>query len=557
MFATRSLVLVLLLAAMAGGWWFQFDSMRAIGPPRQVMRAIEPIFYCIIAFQVFLVMVTSPAAAASSFIQDKLGGRLQHLLTTDLSNGEIILGKLTGRALPLLSLVFGSLPLLCVGVYRGVLEPMAPVGAYLVSVAVAVLGCTLGLALSVWARRIQEALLGVYLVWVAAVTFHTVWGYASSHWAVPAPPSWLRFVNPVWLAVLPFWAPGRTTLIRQATFLVACLAVSAIVAATATKRLRTVAARQESRPTPRAGYRGLAGLAVRIRDWLPGPSLERNPILWREWRRSRPSRTALILWGTYGVTAIALSLLAIWVSSQTPFSAFPNWVCGAQVTLGLLLLSVSSVTTLADERKGLTRLEVILATPLPTQAIVEAKWWSAFRLVCVLPILPALVAAARVYLVWGGGWLGVALVAGLVFAQGALITTFGLALAVWVRRGTTGVAVSMIAFFVLSAALLIPQRIAPTRWWYRSWYEGLGAGSPIGGAVYPLSYFIDAFPNRYLRMECLNWVLFWTISYTLIALVLLVSALASSDRCLGRLSLVDAPPVEPFTLAAQEAATRD
>jgi hypothetical protein len=38
---------------------------------------------------------------------------------------------------------------------------------------------------------------------------------------------------------------------------------------------------------------------------LPGPSLDGNPVLWREWHRNRPSRMTRILWGAYWLGAIA------------------------------------------------------------------------------------------------------------------------------------------------------------------------------------------------------------------------------------------------------------
>ena len=37
------------------------------------------------------------------------------------------------------------------------------------------------------------------------------------------------------------------------------------------------------------------GLIGRLTRWLPGPSLDGNPVLWREWHRSRPSRWLTIL----------------------------------------------------------------------------------------------------------------------------------------------------------------------------------------------------------------------------------------------------------------------
>ena len=65
-------------------------------------------------------------------------------------------------------------------------------------------------------------------------------------------------------------------------------------------------------------------------------------------------------------------------------------VNGFQVSIGLLLLSVSAATSLAEERvRG--SLDVLMTTPLSTRQIVLGKWLGTFRLVPLLAVLPALV----------------------------------------------------------------------------------------------------------------------------------------------------------------------
>ena len=49
-----------------------------------------------------------------------------------------------------------------------------------------------------------------------------------------------------------------------------------------------------------------------------------------------------------------------------------------QVALGLLLLSVSAATSLAEERvRG--SLDILLSTPMSTRSILAGKWWGTFR----------------------------------------------------------------------------------------------------------------------------------------------------------------------------------
>ena len=78
--------------------------------------------------------------------------------------------------------------------------------------------------------------------------------------------------------------------------------------------------------------------------WRPGPSLDRDPVLWREWRRGRPSRLARIVWGVYIVLALAGTGWGIFDGRQCrPGSPgehqFLGLVGGLEATFGLLLLS--------------------------------------------------------------------------------------------------------------------------------------------------------------------------------------------------------------------------
>ena len=59
-----------------------------------------------------------------------------------------------------------------------------------------------------------------------------------------------------------------------------------------------------------------------------------------------------------------------------------------QVSLGLLLLSVSAATSLAEERvRG--SLDVLLCTPLSTRSILVGKWWGSFRQAAHVLVWPA------------------------------------------------------------------------------------------------------------------------------------------------------------------------
>ena len=73
-----------------------------------------------------------------------------------------------------------------------------------------------------------------------------------------------------------------------------------------------------------------------------------------------------------------------------------------QVALGLLLLSVSASTSLAEERvRG--SLDVLLCTPLSTRSILVGKWWGSFLQARHVLAWPAILAGTLA--VQSGHWI--------------------------------------------------------------------------------------------------------------------------------------------------------
>src|SRR6202034_2068302 len=102
-----------------------------------------------------------------------------------------------------------------------------------------------------------------------------------------------------------------------------------------------------------------------------------------------------------------------------------------QVSLGLLLLSVSAATSLAEERvRG--SLDILLSTPMSTRSILAGKWWGTFRQVGPVLFWPALLSAGLLF--HFGNWPNYLLLIGVILGYGAVITSLGLALATWVSR---------------------------------------------------------------------------------------------------------------------------
>jgi hypothetical protein len=338
----------------------------------------------------------------------------------------------------------------------------------------------------------------------------------------------------------------------QAAFLGLGLAASAVLIGAATWRVRAVVIRQLGRGErpPRRRTRvawplgwinldrpgrwvpGTGRLHRLMRRAWPGPSLDRNPVLWRECQRKRLSGWNLVVWGAYVLVCAGFSVYAI--ATIVGGNRWASEVCavgnGLQVGAGLLLLSASAATSLAEERQR-GSLDVLMATPLPTRAIVWGKWSGAFRAVPRLLVLPLAVATALSSQT--GRFWAVPLMAALILAYGAAITSLGLALATWVPRMGRAAALTVGLYTCVSIGW-VPLSMLVFGEGPVDDDPGILAGSPVAGvAAYGVLLADDGPQHKFVSQTL--WALFWTVAYGGVSLALLLATLATFNRCLGRI----------------------
>ena len=512
-YATRAGFVLALLAVLVAVWWSERDDLR-FATIRSFADAGASFYLGLVGTQLTLVLLAAPAATAGAICLDKSRGTLTHLLVTDLSDPEIVLGKLAARLVPTLTLVLCALPVQFLASLLGGIDPSALLGSTLVTLGVAVFACSLALTFSVWGKKTQDVLIATYVVllaWLLAYPTALAFGLGKS---------WPWKLDPFQLAFAPYSSdPASAGWLDFVGFLGLMLLGSALLVALAVRRFRPVAARGDrpSRDKPRREWR----FARRF-----NPTLDKDPVLWREWHRARPSRWARAVWWFYYAMAATFSLLAIERSLKVGGmnNTFGLFVIGFESAIGLLLLSVDSATSLAEERaRG--SLDVLMTTPLSTRSIVWAKWRGSYRRVFSLAVLPAIVTGMG--LNREDKFTGVSMVVGLILAYGAAITSLGLALATWVPRLGRAAALSVGVyalvtvggFFLFYFADMVPGGIE----------DECAMCSPFYGPVYPLEQG-DLSHNLSGPVAALVWVAFYTFS----AAILLLATLATFDRCLGR-----------------------
>ena len=215
----------------------------------------EWFFYTMAGIQISLILLAAPAAAAGAICMDRARGTLAHMMVTDLSDLEIVLGKLGSRLAPIFGLIACGVPVAALATLLGGVEFEAIAGLFVVSVTLAVLGCTLALTISVWAAKTHEVLMAVYMfggLWLLALP---IWEGLSASGTFAGPPVWFQKANPFVLVFAPYYQPGFVTATDFMVFTGALLALSAVLLVLVITRLRGVIVSESGRQQKRARLR--------------------------------------------------------------------------------------------------------------------------------------------------------------------------------------------------------------------------------------------------------------------------------------------------------------
>jgi ABC-type transport system involved in multi-copper enzyme maturation permease subunit len=542
LYAMRALFVGAILAGLA----FVLHQTMRYREPRETVSLAElaafgqAIYSTIATVELTLVLLAAPAATAGAVCLDKARGTLDHMLATDLSNAEIVLGKLGVRLIPVLGLIVCVLPVVALSGLLGGIDPMALLGSFLVAIGCALVGCALAMTLSVWARKTHEVVMMTYILIVIWLIFPGL--VAMVMWLLgsrrpppfSAPVFWQVVIdtNPYYLVFAPYTDPSNVGLWTFLAFLGGCLATSGCLVGLSTMRIRRVALSQAGRAAAAPRRQRLPRLHRPI--WLPrlpGPSLDSNPVAWREWHRMRPSWMMRIAWGLYAALGVFGCLLLL--NQGRPLRFVGRQIAtlsGFQVTLGLLLLSVSASTSLAEERaRG--SLDILLSTPMSTRSILAGKWWGTFRQIGPVLFWPELFSFWL--LLDTARWIHFLLLIGTILGYGAVITSLGLALATWVSRLGRAVALCITAYVVFSIGwpILIGVLFKPD-----SLGRSLMMGCPAVGTLAVISLIgRDVFPYQYDEGTYTVAATLWTAFNLLAAANLFAATVMTFDRRLGRM----------------------
>jgi ABC-type transport system involved in multi-copper enzyme maturation permease subunit len=528
-YSGRSMLAGSVLVAIALVWLNRYSGRQFISLQEHA-AAGSTLIRAIMGLELTLALAIVPAVTAGAICQDKMRGGLTLMMVTDLSDAEIVLGRLASRLLTVLGVIACGLPVLAILTSLGGVDPVEILTATMVIIGVATLAVSLSMTFSVWASKPHEALMATYATF--AVWLLTLLAWVAIFRPFGSAPGPLHFSNPLWILVATEWEPMATSPLVRLGFLAGTLIISAALTTIAILRIRAVTLRQASQPVRKSVSRAITSGRWFHRFGLPRVSLENSPVLWRELYRPKPSSWGRGIWRLYGALSVLFTIISILNSDIAPgTSAFI-------VAIGLLLVSVHAATALAEERAH-GSLDVLLSTPLSTRSIVLGKWWGAFRFVPRLAVLPGLIAfgAAMAHLNLLAAVAYGILTPALVMAYGGFFTSLGLAISTWQPRLGRAVGFSVAAFLVVTiiypAILLSTFQLGPGNELFL-WV------SPFFGMLIPMGW-ICWFAQHSLAGGAVA-MFFWVILTTAAARAIRSATVRCFDRLLGRVSDVPRHP---------------
>jgi ABC-type transport system involved in multi-copper enzyme maturation permease subunit len=461
----RCLYAAFLISIMLAVFWLRYPDLNKLrtGLTLTINERGEfglMVFSTFMIVQMTVVFLVTPAYTAGAIAQEKERRTIDLLLTTELSDREIVLGMLGARLANLFLLVMTGLPILSLLEFLGGVDPNLVIGGFVATLASLLSLAALSILISVHARTTLTATLFTYLWMLFAIPLAIPFLVAIT-WGVDLSQNYVWGFLVIMLAytlinVLIAWACGRAAVaeLRNA-------ALGSPPPSNVTRSLRNDSEAESSldrwlvrqqqergdrlngeaesqegdkRPAPTAAETPAWALLLNAtkpapipRSTRPAPRIPEGEgsLLWKEvylHRASVETRSliAALVWAVTGILLFAfmMHLMAKLNEINNIGELTSSWVRGVGTPLAcflLLMIAFSSASRVSRER-DLCTLDSLLQLPVRNEAILFAKWlgsilsvrWPAYGLLGLWGLgvltrglswaaLPFLLGAAAIY----------------------------------------------------------------------------------------------------------------------------------------------------------------
>ncbi|MCC6124642.1 MAG: ABC transporter permease subunit [Pirellulales bacterium] len=335
--------------------------------------------------QLLLVVGLGPAMSAGTIATERERKTIEHLFVTQLSNAEIVLGKLFARLVQIAYLTLVGLPILALAMLMGGIAPEALAMLYLITISTMLTVSILSITVSVWSARAREAVVRAYLlvfVWlVIPPILYLCNRSVLSSTLLDSINGELLATNPFWVfSNILTWASGVQ--VRAAWGLLGEMARNQGIVCLAGIIASTLAVRRVHLKNRGAGEK-----KRRLRlQWLR-PGVSDRPMIWKELfaepAASKLGKLGYVLMGIIVLAVLGFTEYYYWESFQRAswrsyanrhqdFLQFTTFMSTTLCCGALLIMAARAAGAITSEKERDCWIS-LLSTPLTPREIVWSK----------------------------------------------------------------------------------------------------------------------------------------------------------------------------------------
>lgn len=473
------LLLVVLFSVLSGGGGNQ--SLN------ELAKSSTQVFTFVSLLQLAMMCLLAPVFTAGAISQEKDTETFNVLLTTPLTNAQIVLGSLCSRLFFVIALLLSGLPIFCITMLFG------GVTSHQIFLSFGIAGCTAVVtgSLAILISVIRVGTRGTIFSFYMGIAMFLVAGFALGMWPRTFVPesvipgtsegmSWLAPLHPflaLAVALNLTHAPDPSTIghyswplqaaVRSphATYMVLTLLVSVLMVAFATLFVRRGVKQGEMsavarwlRFKPKAGSGELRRRARRV--WS-------NPVAWREAVTRASAASSSLVRYSYVLGGIAAGILLIYAHITKQFisvgeaRAWLSSIVLVEFVTVVLMATNTAATAITREREAET-MELLLVTPLTSRYIIWGKLRGLVSFTLPLLAVPAatVLAVALIDLARGNitpmaHLISALLLPPLMVVYSAFVCLLGLQMSLKSKRSVQAVLSSMGIVVVVGFGLLL------------------------------------------------------------------------------------------------------
>lgn len=446
-YAARALFVAALLGIVLTAWQLIVGS-QDLRNPGDLARFGEAVFALLAPLLLTVSLLFSALLAAAAVSQEKDRKTLIMLLLSDLTNSELVVGKLLASMLSVLVVLAAVVPLLLMLTLLGGIAPAQIFRVMAVTTVSALVAGSLGSTLALWREKTFQTLaMTALLIVLWLVGWEVIASGAVGSTLLGMPAVELATIMSPWRAVAAAMQPafGPPPLELQTTgivsgvgadpvhqFLIAGAIGTALLNAVAIAMVRIWNPSRETRSDQQDESQTQPASSALTQQEATGRSVHdapgkvrhvwENPILWREICTWAYGKKILVIKLGY-LLIFAICAAGVW-TTLSPANAVTGSSSGSAVipaasgpmapllVVSVVLVNALAVTSLTNER-DVKALDLLLATDLTPKELIFGKLGGVFYNAKEMILLPVLLCG----LLWWQGALGtenfIFLVAGL------------------------------------------------------------------------------------------------------------------------------------------------